>query len=136
MDLMDSMWISAAGMRAQGTRMRVVAENLANAHSTGETAGDLPYRRQVVHFRNVFDRELGGDRVEISGIEADPGQFPRRYEPGHPSADAEGYVLYPNVSTLVELMDMREAQRSFEANLNVIQSSRSMIRETIQLLRA
>ena len=136
MDLMDSMWISAAGMRAQGTRMRVVAENLANAHSTGENAGDLPYRRQVVHFRNVFDQELGGDRVEVSGVEFDPGQFPRRYEPGHPSADAEGYVLYPNVSTLVELMDMREAQRSFEANLNVIQSSRSMIRGTIQLLRA
>ncbi len=136
MDLMDSMWISAAGMQAQGTRMRVVAENMANAHSTGETAGDLPYRRQVVHFRNVFDRELGGDRVEIASIETDPGRFPRRYEPGHPSADAEGYVLYPNVSTLVEMMDMREAQRSFEANLQVIQSSRSMINQTIQLLRA
>ena len=135
MDLSKSLEISAAAMRAQGTRLRVISENLANADTTGQTPDDLPYRRQVVTFRSVFDRALGSETIEVADVIEDPGQFKRRYEPGHPSADDEGYVLYPNVSTLVEMMDMREAQRSYEANLNAIEVARSMITRTIELLR-
>ncbi len=135
MDLSKSLEISAAAMRAQGTRLRVISENLANADTTGQTPDDLPYRRQVVTFRNVFDRALGAERVEVADVIEDPGQFNQRYEPGHPSADDEGYVLYPNVSTLVEMMDMREAQRSYEANLNAIEVARSMLTKTLELLR-
>ena len=135
MDLSKSLEISAAAMRAQGTRLRVISENLANADTTGQTPDDLPYRRQVVTFRTVFDRALGSETIEVADVTEDPGQFDRRYEPGHPSADDEGYVLYPNVNTLVEMMDMREAQRSYEANLNAIEVARSMLSKTIDLLR-
>ena len=135
MDLDSALKIAAAGMRAQGTRIRVISENLANANSTGETPDDLPYRRQTISVRNVFDREIGASRVEVAEIGTDPGSFQRRYQPGHPSADAEGYVLYPNVNSLVEMVDMREAQRSYEANLNALTSARSMITRTIELLR-
>ena len=135
MDLKDSLGIAAAGMRAQCTRLRVIAENIANANSTGETPNDLPYRRQVVSFRSVFDQALGAQTVEVDRIGRDPGNFSRRYEPHHPSADDAGYVLYPNVNTLIEMTDMREAQRSYEANLNVLEASRSMLTRTIELLR-
>lgn len=136
MDLTTSLEIAAAGMRAQGTRIRVVSENLANARSTGETPDDVPYRRQVVTFRNVFDRELGANTVEVNRIGFDPGEFTRRYEPHHPSADDAGYVMYPNVNSLIEMMDMREAQRSYEANLGVLEASRSMLVNTIDVLRS
>jgi flagellar basal-body rod protein FlgC len=136
MDLTTSLEIAAAGMRAQGTRIRVVSENLANAGSTAETPDGVPYRRQVVSFRNVFDREMGATTVEVSPVERDPSEFARRYEPHHPSADDAGYVLYPNVNTLIEMMDLREAQRSYEANLGVLESSRSMLVKTIDLLRS
>ena len=135
MDLDSAMKIAAAGMRAQGTRIRVISENLANANSTGETPDDVPYRRQTVSFRNVLDREIGASLVEVGEVGTDPSPFQRRYQPGHPSADAEGYVQYPNVSSLVEMVDMREAQRSYEANLNALESARSMIKRTIELLR-
>ena len=130
------MQIAAEGMRAQGTRIRVVAENLANADSTGATADDLPYRRQTISFRSVMDRTLGAHKVEVAGIGADPSPFSRRYMPGHPSADEEGYVQFPNVSSLVEMMDLREAQRSYEANLNVVTTARSMLMDTLNLLRS
>jgi flagellar basal-body rod protein FlgC len=136
MDLSTALQISASGMKAQGTRLRVIAENLANAQSIGEGPGDTPYRRQVVTFRDVFDRELGATRVEIGDVGLDPSTFPRRFEPSHPAADAEGYVTYPNVNSLIEMMDMREAQRSYEANMSVIESARSMLTRTIDLLRA
>lgn len=135
MDLSKSLEISAAGMRAQGTRLRVISENLANAQSTGKSADDPPYRRQVVSFRNYFDKNLGATTIEAGKVSLDPSQFNRRYEPGHPNADGDGYVLYPNVNSLVELMDMREAQRSYEANLNAIEVARSMMNKTIELLR-
>jgi flagellar basal-body rod protein FlgC len=135
MDLTTSQLIAVSGMRAQGTRLRVVAENLANAGTTAETPNGLPYRRQVVTFRNVLDRELGAHRVDVARIADDPGQFSQRYQPGHPSADEAGYVLYPNVNSMVEMMDMREAQRSYEANLNVLETSRSMLSGTVDLLR-
>ncbi|MGP1396883.1 MAG: flagellar basal body rod protein FlgC [Inquilinaceae bacterium] len=135
MDLTRSLQVSADGMRAQGARIRVVSENLANASSTGETPQDLPYRRRVITFRSVFDQALGVNSVRTGPVREDSGEFDRRYQPGHPSADAEGYVLYPNVNTLVEMMDIREAQRSYEANLNTLETSRSMIMRTIEMLR-
>lgn len=136
MDLSTSLEIAAAGMRAQGTRIRVVSENLANASSTAETPDGVPYRRQVITFRSEFDRELGANTVAVSQIGKDPGQFARRYEPHHPSADETGYVSYPNVNSLIEMMDLREAQRSYEANLGVLETSRSMLMSTINILRS
>lgn len=135
MDLTTSQMIAISGMQAQGTRLRVVAENLANAGTTAETANGLPYRRQVVTFRNVLDRELGAHLVDVHQITEAPGEFNQRYQPGHPSADPGGYVLYPNVNTMVEMMDMREAQRSYEANLNVLETARRMLTGTVDLLR-
>ncbi|MFV3076161.1 flagellar basal body rod protein FlgC [Niveispirillum fermenti] len=136
MDLLNSMAASAAGMKVQGTRLRVIAENLANANSTAPSPGDLPYRRKVVMFQNVLDRELDTDLVKVRKIDVDRSDFQRRYDPGHPSADADGYVLLPNVSSLVESMDMREAQRSYEANLNTLEATRQMIMRTVDLLRS
>lgn len=135
MDLMNSLAISAAGMKVQGTRLRVIAENLANANSTAASPGDLPYRRKLVLFENALNRELGVHNVKVKKIDVDRSDFQRRYDPGHPSADREGYVLLPNVNSLVESMDMREAQRSYEANLNTIDATRQMIMRTVELLR-
>lgn len=135
MELYDSMFISASGMRVQGERLRVIAENIANAESVGETPGRDPYRRKVIAFKNYLDRDLEADLVRVKKVGTDPSEFRRRYEPGHPAADAEGYVSYPNVNTLVEMTDMREAQRSYEANLKVIETSRSMLSRAIDLLR-
>jgi len=135
MELYDSMYISASGMRAQGDRLRVIAENIANAESVGETDGKDPYRRKVIAFKNFLDRDLQADLVKVAKVSTDPSEFRKRYEPGHPAADADGYVSYPNVNTLVEMTDMREAQRSYEANLKVIETSRAMLARAIDLLR-
>jgi len=135
-DLVNSLSISSSGMKAQSLRMRVISENIANANSTGLTPGDMPYRRQVVSFENELDRATGSQMVKVSEVGKDPSQFQRKFMPGHPSADPDGYVMMPNVNTLVETMDMREAQRSYEANLNVIEVSRMMIMRTIDMLRA
>ncbi|WP_448203222.1 flagellar basal body rod protein FlgC [Azospirillum sp. sgz302134] len=136
MDLYKSMAVSAAGMKVQGTRLKVIAENLANANTTAETPGDLPYRRKVVTFQNALDRQMGVDTVRVAKIDVDKKDFERRYDPSHPSADADGYVLMPNVNPVIEAMDMREAQRSYEANLNAIDSARQMLSRTIDILRA
>ena len=135
MDLYKAMTVSAAGMKAQGTRLKIIAENMANANTTAETPGDMPYRRKVVTFQNMMDRQAGVDTVRVAKVDVDKSDFQRRYDPSHPSADSEGYVLMPNVSTLVEAMDMREAQRSYEANLSVIESTRTMLNRTVELLR-
>lgn len=135
MDLYNSMAVSAAGMKAQGTRLRVIAENIANANTTAETPGDLPYRRKTITFQNELNRQLGVETVQVAKIGVDKSDFQRRYDPAHPSADADGYVLLPNVSTIIESMDMREAQRSYEANLTVIESARQMLTRTIDILR-
>lgn len=135
MDLKNAIALSAAGMKVQGTRLRVIAENLANANSTAQSPGDLPYRRKVVLFENALNRELGLDAVKVKKIDVDRSDFQRRYDPGHPSADADGYVLLPNVNSLIESMDMREAQRSYEANLGAIDASRQMIQRTLDILR-
>lgn len=136
MDLIKSLFISASGLKAQNGRMRVIAENIANASSTGKTPEDEPYRRKIPTFKAAFDKELGGDKVELGRIVEDRSQFRSTFMPGHPAADDNGYVLQPNVNTLVETTDMREAQRSYEANLNVISSTRRMLQRTIDILRA
>ena len=135
MDLDKSLNVSAAGMRSQGTRLRVIAENIANANSTAQTPGGEPYRRKLVTFENVLDHAIGVETVRVDSIVADRGSFSRRFEPGHPAADEDGYVLTPNVNSLMEMADMREAQRSYEANLKAIEAARSMIQKTVELLR-
>lgn len=134
MDLFKTLHIAASGMRAQGTRLRVIAENLANAESLAQTPGGSPYRRKLVSFANAMDRELGAETVRVNKIMTDKSEFSRAYQPGHPAADDDGYVLRPNVNTLIEMTDMREAQRSYEANLKAIEASRSMLQKTLQIL--
>lgn len=136
MDLYKSMMISAAGMRAQSVRMRVISENLANANSTAEQPGEEPYRRKTVSFGQHMDRELGAEVVEVSNIRHDMSDFGREYKPGHPAADADGYIQTPNVNGLVELMDMRQAQRTYQANMTSVESAKSMMMRTIDLLRS
>jgi len=135
MDLEKTLHISAAGLKVQGTRLRTIAENLANAGSTAREPGGDPYRRKVVTFENVLDRELDVDLVGIRKVDVDRGDFELKYQPGHPAADENGYVQMPNVNALIEMADMREAQRTYEANLRVIQASRTMVQQTIELLR-
>ncbi|WP_321339419.1 flagellar basal body rod protein FlgC [Breoghania sp.] len=136
MDFMKSLMIAASGLKAQNGRMRVIAENIANADSTGRTPEEDPYRRKIATFKSKFDRELDAETVRLGRIQEDRSDFKTRYEPGNPAADANGNVRLPNVDTLIETVDMREAQRSYEANLNVIQSTRRMLQRTIDILRA
>ncbi len=136
MDLMDTMHISAAGMRAQSERLKIVSQNIANAEAVGTTDGrDAPYRRQTISFKNELDRATGAKMVKVNNVGTDKSDFDKRYDPSHPYADEQGYVLYPNVNPIMEMMDMREARRGYEANLNVIESSKSMLTQTISLLR-
>ena len=134
LDLDKALRISARGMEVQTTRLRVIAENLANADSTGTTPGAEPYRRKVITFRSVLDKTTGADLVKTGATQTAGGDFERRYDPSHPAADAQGYVMMPNVNPLLEMMDMREAQRSYEANLNVIDAARNMLSRAIDLL--
>lgn len=135
MDFNTSIGIAATGLHAQSARMRVIAENIANADSTATTPGGEPYRRRVPTFETVMNNELGGRVVTMGKLAYDQSAFSSRYEPGHPAADANGYVQYPNVNTLIETMDMREAQRSYEANLNVVSVTRQMLGQTLDILR-
>jgi len=131
----DVLPIAGAGMHAQSDRLRVVAENLANADSTGTTPGALPYQRKTITFKNVLDQELGVNVVKTASYGTDPSPFKKKYEPGHPAADAQGYVLYPNVESVVELVDMHEAQRDYEADLDVIDVTKNMISQALGLLK-
>ena len=135
MDLSKTLQISASGMSAQTMRLRTIAENLANAESLGEAPGAQPYARKLVNFKNVLDRRLGASVVKVDKITKDQAEFQKRFDPQHPAADKDGYVLTPNVNSLIEMMDMRQAQRSYEANLSVIEVSKSMLARTIDLLR-
>lgn len=135
MPISDTLHIAASGMKAQDDRLRLVAENLANADSTSSVPGGLPYRRKTITFQNVLDKELNIEMVKVSKRGVDSSDFTKKYEPGHPAADEEGYVLYPNVSPIVEMIDMQEARRAYEANLNVVQVSKAMLAQTIDLLR-
>lgn len=136
MDFFKTMAIAASGLRAQAGRMRVISENIANADSTPAKAGSDPYRRKLPTFVAEFDRELGVRTVAMGSTQTDKSDFRLKYEPGHPAADVNGNVKYPNVNSLVELTDMREAQRSYEANVNLITATRRMLQRTIDILKA
>lgn len=135
MDIKDSLFVASAGMKVQGDRLRVISQNIANADSTGTAPGSLPYRRKTISFKNTLDREMGIDKVQVDKYGVDKSDFIKKYDPAHPAADEDGYVLLPNVNTMVEMVDMREAQRGYEANMNVIEVSKSMLQQTLGLLR-
>lgn len=136
MDFLKSLTIAASGLRAQAGRMRVIAENIANADSTAKGPGGEPYRRKIPTFESEIDRSLDARVVSMGRLRTDQSDFTTKHLPGHPAADASGNVKYPNVNPLVELTDMREAQRSYEANINVIGATRRMIQKTIDILKA
>ena len=135
MDLVNAIKISASGMKAQGVRLRVISENLANVDSLAETPGGDPYRRKLVSFKEVLDKSIGAETVAVNRVGFDESPFNKRFDPTHPAADKDGYVATPNVNSLIEMMDMREAQRSYSANLDMIETSKRMIERTIDLMR-
>jgi len=136
MDFFKSLTIAASGLRAQMGRMRVISENIANVDSVAATPGGEPYRRKIVTFVSELDRAIGAKVVDLGPVQTDNSDFPVRHEPGSPAANAEGNVKYPNVNTLIEMTDLRDAQRSYEANLNVITATRRMLQRTIDMLKA
>ena len=136
MDLLKSIAVAASGLKAQSGRMRVIAENIANADSTANVNGGEPYRRRVPTFHTVLDKEIGARVVGLGRVRTDPSDFRSNFEPGNPRADENGYVKLSNVNTIVEAVDMREAQRSYQANLNVVQTARQMVSRALDVLRA
>ena len=134
--LVASLKVAASGIEAQSTRIRIVSENLANARSTGDTPGADPFRRKTVTFSAELDRATNASLVQVSRLGFDEGDSSSEYDPGNPAADEKGFVKMPNVNVLVEMADMREANRSYEANLQSIKQSRDLISATIDLLRA
>ena len=135
-DFARSMRIATSGLRAQAGRMRVISENIANADSTAPAAGGDPYRRKVPTFSSALDRTLDAKVVTLGKIRTDTSAYRVKYEPTNPSADPTGHVKYPNVNPLIEMTDMRDAQRSYEANLNIISATRRMIQRTLDILKA
>ena len=135
MDLMKSIAIAASGLRAQAGRMRIISENLANADSAASGPTANPFRRKIATFRAELDRSIDARMIALGRVRNDPSEFRVKHEPGHPAADAGGNVKYPNIYPLIELSDMREAQRSYEANINVIGATRRMIQRTLDILR-
>jgi flagellar basal-body rod protein FlgC len=135
MDFLKSISIAASGLRAQAGRMRIISENIANASSTAQGPGADPYRRRIPTFRSEIDRALDARVVAMGRVRTDQSDFRLKHEPGHPNADANGHVRYPNVNPMIELTDMREAQRSYEANINVIGATRRMIQRTLEILK-
>ena len=135
MDLSTAMTISARGMDVQTERLQVIAENLANQNTTGLTPGADPYRRKTISFQNKLDQSLGAETVAVKQIGTDPSDFQTRFDPSNPAADAKGYVKLPNVNSFVEVMDMQEAERSYSANLNAMEASRSMLTRTVGMLK-
>jgi flagellar basal-body rod protein FlgC len=135
MDFATSMMVAASGMRSQADRMRVISENIANANSTSQAPGGDPYRRKVATMHSQFDREVGATMVDPGKPVPDMSDFRKQYEPGNPAADKSGYVKMPNVNSLVEIMDMREAQRSYEADVTVMDATKEMLARTVSLLR-
>ena len=131
----SQMAVAASALKAQQARMRVIAENIANAQSTAKTPGGDPYRRQVAVFQPDGKVADGADGVKIARVVPDMKDFRVVFDPGHPAADEKGYVKLPNVNTLVEALDMREAQRAYEANLNVIETARAMDSRALDLIR-
>jgi flagellar basal-body rod protein FlgC len=134
-EFQKAMQIATSGMMAQNVRVRVISQNIANADSLATSPGGNPYQRQTVSFKNALDRASGVEVVEVSKISVDRTAFGQQFDPGHPAADANGYVKLPNVKPLIEMVDLRQAQRSYEANLRVIDVARTMVSRTIDLLR-
>lgn len=135
MDFLKTMAIAASGLRSQAGRMRIISENIANADSTPLTPGAQPYRRKIPTFQSEVDRSLDVKLVGLGRTRLDSSDFRLKYEPGNPAADKNGNVRYPNVNSLLEMSDMREAQRSYEANINVISATRRMLQRTIDILK-
>lgn len=135
MDFSDTIGISASGMSAQSARLRIAAENLANEETTSSSPGGDPYRRKTITFKDVLDRSTGVSSVKVKEIGKDQSDFKMRYDPSHPGADENGYVKMPNVNPMVELMDTHDAQHSYQANLNTMQVSRSMLARSISLMK-
>jgi flagellar basal-body rod protein FlgC len=135
MDFSKSMAVAASGLRAQTDRMKTIAENIANANSTSPTKGGDPYRRKIATISQNFDSELEANLVNAGKPLPDKSEFKSQYDPGNPNADAQGYVKLPNVDSLVEIMDMRDAQRSYEADLTMMQTSKQMMASTVDLLK-
>lgn len=127
--------VAGSGLEAQSQRLRVVSENLANAQSTGNVAGGDPYQRKTISFSSVLDRAVGTPLVRVDSIDRDKQAFPLQFDPGSPAADETGYVKMPNVNVLIEMADMREANRSYDANLQVIKQVRDLVSMTIDLMR-
>lgn len=133
--LYNSLQASAMGMKAQGERIKVISQNMANSDTAATSPDSDPYQRKVVIFDNYFDKKLGMELVKVDEIKQDEADFKLKYMPDHPGANEKGYVKMPNINSLIEIMDMREAQRSYEANLGVYEQSTNMYRKTIELLR-
>ena len=127
--------IAVSGMKAQSERLRIISENMANADSIGIRPGEDPYRRQVVTFKDYIDKETGAKMVKVDKVVPDESQFPLKYDPNHPAANAAGYVAMPNVNPLIEMMDLKEAQRSYDANLSMMQTARDMNSKVLDLLK-
>ena len=134
-DLSVSADIAVSGMKAQAQRLRIISENMANAESVATTKGGEPYRRQVVTFKQYIDKETGADMVKVDKVIKDQSEFIKKYDPNNPVADAQGYVSMPNVNPLIEMMDMKEAQRSYEANLSVMQTARELKSKVLDVLK-
>lgn len=132
--MFKTLQIAAAGMRVQSERLRVIGENIANSSSTAQSPGGEPYRRKTISFENVLNREFNVNTVRVAGYAFDKTDFAKHYDPTHPAAGKDGYVLLPNVNALIEMADMREAMRSYEANLSVVEATKSMLQKTIELL--
>ncbi|MHA1536736.1 MAG: flagellar basal body rod protein FlgC [Alphaproteobacteria bacterium] len=135
MSLEKVLGISASGMTVQAARLRIVAENIANSQSLGDTPGGDPYRRKMITFKTVLDENIGAQVVRVDRISFDASEFGRKHDPTHPAADKDGFVKVPNVKPLIEMMDLRESQRSYEANLSVIDVAKRMLQGTIDILR-
>lgn len=134
-ELTDVFAISGSALKAQDQRMKIIAENIANANTTAATPGGKPYQRQIITFKNEFDKAVGAYKVQTGRVQTDPSDFIKKYDPSHPAADKDGYVLTPNINPMVEMMDMTEANRSYQANLNTIDAARGMVLSTISLLQ-
>jgi flagellar basal-body rod protein FlgC len=135
MNLVNNFDIASSGLTAQNERLKIIAQNIANADSVATTAGGKPYQRKTISFKNVLDRKLGIEKVEVNRIGNDKADFGRKFDPNNPAADTDGYILTPNVNTMIEMTDMREARNSYQANLSVIEVTKSMIQRTLDLLR-
>ncbi len=127
--------VAASGMRVQAERLKVIAQNMANADSVSITTGGEPYRRQVVSFQNYIDQETGAQMVRVDKVVKDDSPFEKKYAPNHPAADAQGYISLPNVNPLIEMMDMKEAQRAYDANLNMVKTAREMNSSVLDILK-